>query len=84
MPSVSLIAAVCADLVIPLAQATTLSELLPYLALMALGFLVGAWGGQMRSPLAVAIGITLIMIAVALFILANTGSGGSGTNPPPI
>ena len=78
------LAAALADLAFPLAQATTISELLPYLAVLALGFLVGAWGGQMRSPLAVAIGITLIMIAVALFVLTNTGSGGSGTSPPPV
>ena len=78
------LAALATARLLTLAQATTLSELLPYLALMALGFLVGAWGGQMKSPLAVAIGITLIMLAVALFVLTNsTGTGGGGGAPPP-
>jgi hypothetical protein len=76
------LAAALADLALPLAQATTISELLPYLAVLALGFLVGAWGGQMRSPLAVAIGITLIMIAVALFVITNSSGGGGGGIPP--
>jgi len=62
---------------IPLAQATSLSDLLPYLALLGLGFLVGAWGQSARSPLAVALGITLIIGAVILFLLAN----GSGETP---
>jgi hypothetical protein len=69
---------------LPIAEATTLSDLLPYLVVLALGFLVGAWGGQMRSPLAVAVGITLIMLAVALFVLGSTGEGGSGSSPPPV
>jgi hypothetical protein len=67
-----------------IAEATTVSDLLPYLAVVGVGFLLGAWGGQMRSPLAIAIGITLIMLGVVLFVLANTGSGGSGSNPPPL
>jgi hypothetical protein len=84
MRSVSAIAALAAEHLLPIAEATTLSDLLPYVALMALGFLLGAWGGQLRSPLAIAVGITLIMLAVALFVLANTGTGGSGSNPPPV
>jgi peptidoglycan/LPS O-acetylase OafA/YrhL len=80
MHLVSAIAAFAATHLLPLAQATTFSDLMPYLAVMALGFLVGAWGGQMRSPLAIAIGITLIMLAVALFVLANS-SGDSGLPP---
>ena len=59
---------------IPGAQATSVSDLLPYLALLGAGFLVAAWGQSSRSPLAVAIGITLIMGAVILF-LATNGSG---------
>jgi hypothetical protein len=77
-------AALVAERLLTVAQATTLSELAPYLAILALGFLVGAWGNSMRSPLAVAVGITLIMLAVALFVLGNTGTGGSGSNPPPV
>jgi peptidoglycan/LPS O-acetylase OafA/YrhL len=76
--------ALAAERLLTLAQATSFSELAPYLAILALGFLVGAWGNSMRSPLAIAIGITLIMVAVALFVLGNTGSGGSGANPPPV
>ncbi len=50
---------------------------MPYLALLVLGFLVGAWGQSARSPLAVTLGITLIVTAVLLFLLAN----GSGETP---
>ena len=60
-----------------LAAATTLSDLLPFIALMALGFLVGAWGQAARVPLAVAVGILLILLAAALFLLGND-TGGSG------
>ena len=73
--------AILADRLLPLAQTTTLADMLPYLAVMALGFLVGAWGGQMRSPLAIAIGITLIMLAVALFVIANSSGQGGGSIP---
>jgi hypothetical protein len=81
MGLVTATSALVADIVLPLADATTLSDLVPYMVVLALGFLVGAWGGQMRSPLAVAIGITLIMLAVALFVIANS-SGDPGVSPP--
>jgi hypothetical protein len=45
----------------------TLSDLTPYLGLLALGFLVAAWGQSAKVPLAVVIGITLILGAVLLF-----------------
>jgi len=59
-----------------LAALRTFSDLLPYLGLFALGFLVAAWGQVSRVPLAVVLGITLIIGAVILFQLeANDFSG---------
>jgi CHASE2 domain-containing sensor protein len=60
-----------------LALAQTLSDLVPYLVMMFVGFLVGAWGQSAKAPLAVALGIILILLAAALFVLGND-SGGSG------
>jgi hypothetical protein len=60
-----------------LAATTTTSDLVPYLVILALGFLVGAWGQSARAPIAVIAGILLILFAVAGFILSNN-SGGSG------
>lgn len=60
-----------------LAAAQTLSDLAPYLGLLALGFLVGAWGQSARFPIAVALGLLLIMAAVGGFILEND-SGNCG------
>jgi hypothetical protein len=42
----------------------------PYLTLMAVGFLVGAYGHLMRSRWVVAIGVLMIFLATALFPLA--------------
>ena len=60
-----------------LAVARSASDLVPYLVVMALGFLVGAWGQSARLPIAVIAGLLLIMFAVGGFILDNS-SGGSG------
>ena len=60
-----------------LAIAQTTSDLVPYLALLALGFLVGAWGQSAKFPIAVVIGLLLIMVAVGGFILDNN-SGDCG------
>jgi hypothetical protein len=57
--------------------AQTTSGLAPYLAVLALGFLVGAWGQSAKIPVAVAIGLLLIMVAVGGFILDNN-SGNCG------
>ena len=54
----------------------TASDLLPYLAVMVVGFLVGAWGQSARLPIAVVAGILLIMIAIGGFFVEN-GSGPS-------
>ena len=54
-----------------LGVARTTSDLVPYLVVMALGFLVGAWGQSARIPIAVAAGLALIMLAVGGFILDN-------------
>jgi hypothetical protein len=51
------------------AQLETLSDLAPYVAVLAAGFAIGAWGQAAKVPLAVAIGILLIMLAVVLFQL---------------
>ena len=59
------------------AAATTVSDLVPYLVVMGLGFLVGAWGQAARVPIAVIAGILLILIAIAGFVLDNS-SGSSG------
>jgi hypothetical protein len=59
-----------------LAALETLSDLAPYVALLAAGFLVAAWGSASKSSLAVALGILLIVAAVLLFQLeANDFSG---------
>ena len=54
----------------------TFSELAPYLAVMAAGFLLGAWGQAARVPLAVICGILLILFAIGGFFVEN----GSGPN----
>ena len=60
-----------------LAVARNLSDLAPYLAVMAAGFLLGAWGQSAKVPLAVALGLLMIMAAVGAFILDNdSGSNG--------
>ena len=56
------------------AATNTMSDLLPFLVVMVVGFLVGAWGQASRSAIAVIAGMTLIVIAVAGFLAAN-GSG---------
>ena len=54
----------------------TLTDLAPYVALLAAGFLIAAWGQSARFPLAVVIGIVLIIGAVLLFQFeANDFSG---------
>lgn len=56
------------------AATNTFSDLLPFLVVMIAGFLVGAWGQAMRSPIAVIAGMALIIIAIVGFLGAN-GSG---------
>ena len=57
-----------------LAATNTISDLLPFLVVMIVGFLIGAWGQASRSAIAVIAGMALIIIAVAGFFAAN-GSG---------
>ena len=52
-----------------LAIARNLSDLAPYVGVLALGFLIGAWGQSARVPTATLIGLLLIMLAVGAFIL---------------
>jgi hypothetical protein len=49
-------------------------DLLPFLVVMAAGFLVGAWGQSAKLPIAIVAGIALIMLAVGGFFIEN-GSG---------
>jgi hypothetical protein len=56
------------------AASRTASDLLPFLAVMVAGFLVGAWGQSARLPIAVIAGIALIILAVGGFFIEN-GSG---------
>jgi hypothetical protein len=42
----------------------------PYLAMMAVGFLLGAYGHMIRSRWVVAIGVMLIFLATLLFPIA--------------
>ncbi len=59
------------------AVARTASDLAPYLIVIGLGFLVGAWGQSARVPVAVIAGILLILIGTGGFLLDNN-SGGNG------
>jgi hypothetical protein len=56
------------------AAANSIDDLLPFLAVMIMGFLVGAWGQASRSVIAVIAGMFLILVAVAGF-LADNGAG---------
>ena len=62
----------------PLAVARNLSDLAPYVGLVGLGFLVGAWGQSARVPLAVIAGLLLIMVGVGAFIIVHASGSGSG------
>lgn len=55
-----------------LAASNSVSDLTPFLLVMVVGFLVGAWGQASRSPIAVVAGMLLILFAVAGFLLANS------------
>jgi hypothetical protein len=57
-----------------LAAANTIEDLLPFLVVMMVGFLVGAWGQASRSAIAVIAGMLLILIAIGGF-LADNGAG---------
>ena len=61
-----------------LAIARNLTELAPYLVVLALGFLVGAWGQSARAPLVVVLGLVMILLAVGAFIVEHSSGGGSG------
>ena len=60
-----------------LATSNSVSDLAPYLVLLVLGFLIGAWGQSARFPVAVIAGLLLIMIAAVGFIVDNR-SGSCG------
>jgi hypothetical protein len=57
--------------------ATSVSDLVPYLVVMGLGFLIGAWGQAAKVPIAVIAGILLILFAIGGFMLDNS-SGDCG------
>ena len=58
----------------PAAASNSISDLMPFLVVLAVGFLVGAWGQSSRSAIAVIAGMTLIILAVIGF-LADNGAG---------
>jgi hypothetical protein len=59
------------------AVARTTADLVPYLIVIGIGFLLGAWGQSARVPVAVIAGILLILIGTGGFVLDND-SGGNG------
>jgi hypothetical protein len=59
------------------AVARTTADLAPYLIVIGIGFLLGAWGQSARVPVAVIAGILLILIGTGGFVLDND-SGGNG------
>ena len=61
--------------------ARTTSDLAPYIAVLALGFLVGAWGQSARSPIAVILGLLLILLAAGAFVIEHSGGNGSSGAP---
>jgi hypothetical protein len=63
-------------LVLTLADINSVPDLAPYLAMLILGFLVGAWGTSSKSALAVIIGIVLILGAVFLLQHHQNDFGG--------
>jgi hypothetical protein len=63
----------------PLAALETLSDLAPYAALFAAGFVVAAWGQAAKVPMAVVLGITIIIAAILLFQFAANGFSGSNS-----
>jgi hypothetical protein len=54
----------------------------PYIALMALGFIVGAFGHLVRSRWVVAVGVIMIFLATLLFPLAVHVFEDRPTPPP--
>ncbi len=46
----------------------------PCLAIMVFGFLLGAWGQAARFPLATALGMAFIMLAIVLFMFFVLGN----------
>ena len=59
-----------------LADVDSISELAPYLGIVAVGFLVGAWGTSAKSALAVVLGILMIAAGVFLFQQRDEDFGG--------
>lgn len=62
----------------PLAIARNASELAPYIAVLALGFVVGWWGQSLRAPWLTLTGIALILLAAGAFVIVHASGGGSG------
>jgi hypothetical protein len=61
-----------------LAVARTISDLAPYIIVVGLGFLVGAWGQSAKIPVVTIAGLLMILLAVGAFLLENTSGGSSG------
>ena len=61
-----------------LAIARSASDLAPYVAVLALGFLVGAWGQSLKAPWLTLAGIVLILLAAGAFVIGHSSGNGSG------
>jgi hypothetical protein len=66
------------SVVAPLAIARNASELAPYIAVLALGFLVGWWGQSLRAPWLTLTGIILILLAAGAFVIVHSSGSGGG------
>jgi hypothetical protein len=52
------------------------ADLLPYLVVLGLGFLVSAWGKSLGSAIAIVAGLLLILAAIVGFIIEFPGCPG--------
>jgi len=59
----------------------TLDDLVPFLVVLAAGFLVGAWGQSAKMPVAVLAGILLILLAILGFMLENSSGPAQDVTP---
>jgi len=60
------------------ATAHNASELAPYIAVLALGFVVGYWGKSLDAPWLTLTGIVLILLAAGAFVIVHSSGNGSG------
>ena len=63
------------------AASRTMSDLVPYLIVLAAGFLVGAWGQSAKAPIAVIAGILLVILAIGGFLIENSTGPAQDVTP---